>query len=136
MKTRSYSELVNLETFEDRFNYLKLEGGVGYPTFGSDRYINQKFYLSREWDDVRRHVILRDNGCDLGVIGYEIHVSPLVHHMNPINVDDIVHREYSILDPEFLILTTNLTHNNIHFGVEKHVPKVVVERTHRDTSLW
>lgn len=136
MKIRSYSELIKYDSFEDRFKYLKLGGGVGRSTFGSDRYINQKFYSSREWDQVRRHVILRDNGCDLGVIGYEIHVDALIHHMNPMVVDDIVHREPWILDPEFLILTTNVTHNNIHFGIERNIPKVVIERTNRDTSLW
>jgi hypothetical protein len=136
MKIRSYSELITFDSFEERFDYLKIGGGVGRSTFGSDRYINQKFYSSREWDQVRQYVILRDNGCDLGVIGYEIHVGPLIHHMNPIDVDDIVHREPWILDPEFLILTTNVTHNNLHFGVERKIPKVVVERTHRDTSLW
>ncbi len=81
--TRSYSELVYLNTFEERFEYLKLGGGVGQSTFGFDRYINQQFYMSREWQDIRHHVILRDEGCDLGVVGYEIHLGPLIHHMNP-----------------------------------------------------
>jgi hypothetical protein len=132
---RSYSELVQHTTFEDRLEYLKLGGGVGRATFGFDRYINQQFYASREWEDARRHVIIRDEGCDLGVIGYEIHIGSLIHHMNPMNINDILHRESWILDPEFLILTTNTTHNNIHFG-SKIFPKVVTERTPSDTKLW
>ena len=136
MLIRRYSELVTYDTFEDRFNYLKLGGGVGRSTFGFDRYINQQFYKSREWNDVGREVVIRDNGCDLGIDGYEIHVGLLIHHMNPMTVDDIVHRESWILDPEFLILTTTVTHNNIHFGVNNLFPKVVIERSPRDTNLW
>jgi len=133
---KSYSELKTFNTFDERFEYLKLDGGVGRATFGFDRYINQQFYTSREWEDVRQHVILRDEGCDLGVAGYEIHFGPLIHHMNPMGVDDIVHGEAWILDPEFLILTTHNTHNAIHFGAKKLEPKVVMERTPRDTKLW
>ncbi len=136
MKIRSYSELSCLDTFEDRFEYLKLGGGVGRSTFGFDRYINQAFYTSREWRDVRQHVILRDEGCDLGIVGYEIHVEILIHHMNPMNVDDVLNKEDWILDPEFLITTTNTTHNNIHFGSENKGPKVVINRSPRDTKLW
>lgn len=135
-KIRSYSELCYLDTFEDRFEYLKLGGGVGRATFGFDRHINQRFYTSREWQDARRQVTIRDNGCDLGVIGYEIHVGPLIHHMNPMNVDDIIHRESWILDPEFLITTTHDTHNAIHYGTDVVYPKVVLERSPRDTKLW
>lgn len=133
---RSYSELRRLDTFEDRLEYLKLEGGVGRATFGFDRYINQQFYTSREWQDVRQHVIFRDNGCDLGIIGYEIHVGPLIHHMNPMSVDDIIHGEDWILDPEYLITTTHDTHNTIHYGIGNPYPKVVTERTPQDTKLW
>lgn len=136
MKIRSYSELRRLNTFDDRFEYLRLEGGVGRATFGFDRYINQQFYTSREWHDVRQHVIIRDEGCDLGIIGYEIHVNPLIHHMNPLTIGDILHREAWILDPEFLILTTHATHNNIHFGTKSPYPRIVVERSPRDTKLW
>ena len=92
--------------------------------------------MSREWQDVRQYVIVRDEGCDLGVLGYEIHVSPLIHHMNPINVDDILHKEDWIIDPEFLITTTHNTHNAIHYGVSNLYPKVVTERTPQDTKLW
>ena len=136
MRTKRYSELVNLTTFEERFEYLKLGGGVGRATFGFDRYVNQNFYTSREWRDVRNYVIVRDEGCDLGIPGYEIHTGILIHHMNPIVVDDILHKESWILDPEFLILTMHRTHNDIHFGVKNLLPKVVTERTPHDTKLW
>lgn len=136
MKNRCYSELLNFITFDDRFEYLKLEGGVGRATFGFDRYINQQFYRSREWEDIRQYIIVRDEGCDLGIIGYEIHVEPLIHHMNPMTVDDIIQKRDWILDPEYLILTTHNTHNNIHFGSKKLYPKVVTDRSPRDTKLW
>jgi len=136
MMIRRYSEILNYYTFEERFEYLKLGGGVGRSTFGFDRYINQQFYHSREWNDVGREIIIRDNGCDLGIPGYDIHVGLLIHHMNPITVDDILHKESWILDPEFLILTTQTTHNNIHFGVNNLFPEVVIERSPRDTNLW
>lgn len=136
MKNRSYSELIQFQTFGERFNYLKLGGGVGRETFGFDRHINQNFYNSRYWEDVRRHVIIRDNGCDLAVPGYEIAVEALVHHMNPITPDDIYHGEDWIVDPEYLILTTHRTHNDIHFGRESTLPRVVTKRTPMDTKLW
>lgn len=134
--TRSYSELSRFHTFDERFEYLRLGGGVGRPTFGFDRHINQQFYASREWHDVRDYVIVRDHGCDLGIPGYEIHVDILVHHMNPMTVDDIIHGEPWILDPEYLITTTQSTHNDIHFGVRNSFPDVVTERTPGDTRLW
>lgn len=136
MIAKSYSELRRLRTFEERFEYLKLGGGVGQETFGFDRWINQQFYLSREWQDARQYVILRDEGCDLGIPGYEIHVGPLIHHMNPMTADDIKHQADWILDPEFLITTTHPTHNAIHYGTNVLVPKVVLERSPRDTKLW
>lgn len=135
-KLRSYSDLRRYRSFEERFEYLKLEGGVGQATFGFDRYLNQKFYTSREWQDARQYVILRDEGCDLGIPGYEIHIGPIIHHMNPMNIDDIKHQEDWILDPEFLITTTHSTHNAIHYGVSNLVPKVVTNRTPNDTKLW
>jgi hypothetical protein len=135
-KNRCYSELCMLSTFEGRFDYLRLEGGVGRATFGFDRYINQEFYTSREWKDVRNAVIVRDEGCDLGIPGYEIHTELLIHHMNPMSVDDIVNREDWILDPEYLILTMYRTHNDIHFGKRSWLPKVVTERKPHDTKLW
>lgn len=136
MMNKAYSELVRFDTFEDRFEYLKLRGGVGRSTFGFDRHINQRFYTSQEWKDVRRHVLLRDEGCDLGVIGYEIHLEPLIHHMNPMSLDDIYHNEAWILDPEYLITTTHNTHNKIHYGADCSLPKVVRERMPEDTKLW
>jgi hypothetical protein len=136
MKTRSYSELSHYLTFEERFEYLRLYGQVGRSTFGFDRYINQKFYVSHEWKSARQHVILRDNGCDLGISGYEIHGGLYIHHMNPMTVEDIVHGESWIFDPEFLISTSQKTHNAIHFGDESLIPKVVVARSPNDTKLW
>lgn len=135
-KIRTYSELAMLSTFEERFDYLKLGGAVGHATFGFDRYLNQQFYTSNEWKRARREVIARDNGCDLGIDGYEIHVDILVHHINPMNVEDIVHGEEWLIDPEFLITTTQRTHNAIHYGNNLQVPKVVIARSPGDTTLW
>ena len=135
-RIRTYSELCTRSTFEDRFEYLKLEGLVGRSTFGFDRHINQKFYGSKEWKDVRRHVILRDNGCDLGVKGHAINGSPLIHHINPISVDDIVHGLDWVLNPEFLVVTCQDTHNAIHYGDISLLPKKYVPRSPGDTKLW
>lgn len=133
---RRYSELRRLESFEDRYNYLSLKGVVGERTFGHERHINQKFYTSRQWRQVRSHVIARDLGCDLGVEGYEIHDKLLIHHMNPMAVDDIAHGDESILDPEFLITTTHRTHNAIHYGDAGLLARPFVERRPGDTKLW
>lgn len=134
---RTYHDLLGFETFEDRLEYLKLGGGVGRSTFGFDRYLNQQFYHSWDWKRVKNHVILRDAGCDLGIPGYEIHTELLVHHMNPINVGDIVHENLDrLLDPNFLITTCLRTHNAIHYGGGNVYPKVVAERTPNDTILW
>ena len=133
---RTYSELQWLETFEERFKYLKLTGSVGETTFGFDRYLNQRFYGSGEWKHIRHSVIARDNGCDLGISGYEIHYRPVIHHMNPINVADIIGRGDDILSLEFLITTTYTTHNAIHFGDESVLRKPFVERKGGDTKLW
>lgn len=135
-RIRRYSELSQLDTFDDRLEYLKLEGAVGRSTFGFDRWINQRFYTSREWKQVREYVIFRDNGCDLGVLGYEIHDKPMIHHINPMNADDIIHGEDWILDSEFLVLTTHDTHNAIHYGGQSRYPRVVAERSPNDTKLW
>lgn len=128
--------MIREETFEDRFEYLKLGGSVGQSTFGFDRHINQRFYASREWKDLRHYVILRDNGCDLGVDGYEIHSNILIHHVNPISVDNIVHFDEWILDPEFLITTTKDTHNAIHYGDRSLLRIPAVPRGRGDTKLW
>lgn len=133
---RSYLELRRLHTFEDRFEYLKMNGQVGRATFGFDRWINQRFYMSYLWKKARNDVILRDNGCDLGILGYEIGGSVLIHHMNPMTSEDIIHGEEWIFDPNFLITTTPNTHNAIHFGTDTLLPKVVIERSQGDTKLW
>lgn len=134
--TRSYSELSRLDTFEDRYDYLALFGRVGSDTFGYDRHINQKFYTSSQWRHVREFVIYRDEGCDLGIPGYEIHDRIYIHHMNPMKVEDIVHGDPAILDPEFLISVTHRTHNAIHYGDDRQLPRRGAERTSGDTKLW
>lgn len=133
---RSYSELVHLSSFKDRYNYLRLDGSVGDSTFGFDRYINQIFYRSNKWRAIRDHVIIRDNGCDLGVDGYDIHGRILIHHMNPITIEDIRKESEFLLDPEFLICTTHNTHNAIHYGDERLLITAPVERTKNDTCPW
>jgi len=133
---RRYSRLRRLETFEERFNYLRLQGSVGRESFGFDRHVNQAFYRSKEWKDIRHHVIARDLGCDLGVEGYEIHGELFVHHMNPMDLDAIRHGHPSILDPEYLITTTHRTHNAIHYGDENQIPRQLVPRRSGDTTLW
>lgn len=136
MRTRTFTELSRLPTFEERYRYLALRGSVGQSTFGYDRWINQRFYTSREWRRVRSFVITRDYGCDLGVEGYEIHDKIIIHHLNPMGVDEIVHGDDSILDPEFLITTAHNTHNAIHYGDERLLPRPLTPRTPGDTSLW
>lgn len=136
MRIRRYSELIDLDTFEERFDYLRIGGQVGRETFGFDRYINQQFYTSHEWKRVRNTVIIRDNACDLGVFGYEIKIDLLIHHINPMTIDDIHRREEWILDPEYLITTSHRTHNAIHYGQPSPYPKVVLDRTPGDTRLW
>lgn len=136
MITRTYSALSRLTTFDDRFEYLKLQGAVGRTTFGFDRHINQRFYQSREWKQARDFVIVRDDGCDLGIPGYEILSSILIHHVNPLAVEDIVEAEDWIFDPEYLITTTKNTHNAIHYGDASLLPKIVVPRASGDTKLW
>lgn len=133
---RTYEKLRELETFEDRYEYLKLSGAVGRSTFGFDRWINQRFYKSYEWLRARDYVITRDNGCDLGIIGYEIFSGLLVHHMNPVTVDDIKHGEDWLIDPQYLITTSLQTHNAIHYGDESLLPRGPIERQRGDTTLW
>lgn len=136
MSLRTYSELQTLLSFEERYEYLVLGGEVGHSTFGFDRYINQEFYRSREWRTVRDEVILRDNGCDLGVPGFEIQTDLVVHHMNPMTSDHIIQNESWIVDPEFLITTTLRTHNDIHYGNKVTKQIVFAERVPGDTALW
>jgi len=133
---RTYTELRHLKSFEERFKYLALRGEVGRSTFGFDRYMNQRFYTSAEWRRIRNLVIVRDNGCDLGIDGYEIHSGLYVHHINPMTSDSLSHRDPTILDPEFLITTTHQTHNAIHFGDESLLPRPLIERRPGDTKLW
>lgn len=136
MIIRTYSELRRLETFEDRFEYLRLNGSVGYATFGFDRYINQKFYTSTQWRKIRREVIARDSGLDLGVTGHEIFDKVIIHHMNPMTADDIIDDLPDILNPEFLITTSHMTHNAIHYGDKNLLPRPMAERLPGDTRLW
>lgn len=133
---RTYSELVQLSSFEDRYEYLALRGEVGNATFGFDRWLNQQFYTSRQWRQLRHHIIVRDEGCDLAVPGFEIHSRLIIHHMNPLTVDDIAQGTEEALDPEFLITTTHQTHNAIHYGDASLLPKVFSERRPDDTQLW
>lgn len=137
MKFKTYSELSKLVTFEDRYQYLRLSGVVGETTFGYDRYLNQLLYQrSKRWRASRNAVIVRDNGCDLGVEGYEIYGKIIVHHMNPITIEDIERESEFIFDPEFLICTTLNTHNAIHYGDEKLLPRAPIVRTKNDTCPW
>jgi len=133
---RSYNELHRYVTLEERFNYLKLHGQVGEATFGFDRWMNQRFYRSREWRQLRDFVIIRDNGCDLGVPEHEIHERLIIHHMNPMTIEDIVHSNEDNLNPDFLISTTHQTHNAIHYGDERLLPRRQIIRAAGDTKLW
>lgn len=135
-RIRSYSEIITIDNFLDRFNYLKLGGSVGAETFGFDRYINQRFYTSREWMRVRDFVITRDFGCDLGVYGYEIYDKVYVHHMNPINANDIKMNTDILLNPEYLITTSFNTHNAIHYGDINLLDICYNERYPNDTCPW
>ena len=133
---RTYSELVTMHSFEDRFRYLKLSGSVGYDTFGFDRYLNQSFYKSREWRKIKDEVIVRDNGCDLGVEGFDIYGRIYIHHMNPITVDDIIQQTELLLNPEYLICTSFNTHQAIHYGDETNLTMLPKERSKNDTCPW
>lgn len=137
MSIKTYSELITLPTFEERYRYLRLSGSVGKETFGFDRYLNQLFYQrSQLWKRIRDEVIIRDCGCDLGIEGREIYGRVLVHHMNPIGVDDLLHESDFLLNPEFLICTTHNTHNAIHYGDENLLIRDPIERTKNDTCPW
>lgn len=136
MTERTYSELIELETFEERFDYLALNGVVGHETFGFDRWINQQFYVSQQWRNLRRQIIARDEACDLGVPGRDIHERLIVHHMNPLRQNDIVYGTNHALNPEFLICTTHDTHNAIHYGDRSLLKKSYSPRTPGDTKLW
>ena len=133
---RTYSELSNLKTFEERYRYLQLNGIVGKETFGFDRFLNQDFYRSQEWKRIRDMVITRDNGCDLGVEDRIVYGKIFIHHMNPFLPEDIVSGSDFLLNPEYLITTTLNTHNAIHYGDESLLETVPVERSRNDTCPW
>lgn len=136
MRIRKYSELQRLNTFEERFEYLSIRGTVGASTFGFERYLNQQFYRSKEWRDVRQVVIARDLGLDLGVEGHEIYDKVIIHHMNPMSIEDVELGRADILDPRYLITTNHRTHNAIHYGDASLLPQPLVERRPGDTKLW
>lgn len=133
---RYYSELITIPTFKERYDYLKLGGKVGAETFGFDRYLNQTLYRSAEWKRFRNKIILRDNGCDLGCEGYEIFGKVLVHHIDPLTIDDVVNRSFKIFDPENVICVSLDTHNAIHYGDASLLVLGPVERTPYDTCPW
>lgn len=136
MRKRTFTEMARLKTFDERFEYLQLRGEVGRSTFGFDRYLNQGFYTSAQWRQVRDIVIARDLGCDLAVDGHQIHDKVIIHHMNPMTVEEVDSGDPDILNPEYLITVSHRTHNAIHFGDASMLPKPLVERRPGDTTLW
>lgn len=133
---KTYSELIKLPTWDERFKYLKLDGQIGVETFGQNRFLNQDFYHSREWKRLRDYIILRDNGCDLAVDGMQIYGKIYIHHMNPIVDSDIIHQSDFLIDPEYLISVSFNTHNLIHYGPEELTNNDWTPRTDGDTCLW
>ena len=136
MIIKTYSELITITNYKDRYNYLKLDGKVGEKTFGFNRYINQEFYHSDDWLSFRDEIIIRDNGCDLGMEGYDIRGSIFVHHINPVTLDDIINRRHCVFDPENTISTKLSTHNAIHYGDESLLILPPIERSKNDTCPW
>lgn len=136
MTIRTYTELMKLQTFEERFRYLKLVARVGEETFGFDRYLNQQFYHSQEWKSIRNEIIIRDNACDLGITGREINKGIIIHHMNPITKDDLIHQSDFLLNPDYLICVSKKTHSAIHYGDESLLFDGLVERSKDDTCPW
>lgn len=136
MSIKTYSELITLPTFIERFQYLQLDGMVGHETFGYDRYLNQILYRTPEWKRFRRDMIIRDNGCDLACEGYEIVGNILVHHINPLTVEDILRRDPKIFDPENVVCTQLITHNALHYGDESLLMTEPIIRTRYDTCPW
>ena len=133
---KTYSELMTIPTFLERYNYLRIGGRVGADTFGFDRYLNQILYHSDEWKSFRRDIIVRDNACDLACVGYNVYQRILVHHINPITVDDVLKRDPKIFDPENVITTSHNTHQAIHYGDEGLLIRAPTERTKNDTCPW
>lgn len=136
MRIRTYHELVSLHTFEERFEYLKLSAPVGIATFGGNRYLNQAFYKSKEWKEVRDFVIVRDNACDLAHPDRQLFDRILVHHLNPVTVEDVVDSTEFLLNPEYLVSTCVATHNAIHYGDASLLVSAPIERTPWDTAPW
>lgn len=134
--TRTYSEMKRFRTFEERFNYLKLEGRVGEETFGYDRYINQMLYKSSRWLRLKDKIIIRDNGCDLGIEGREIHGPVTIHHINPITVEDILNEDPMVFDPDNLVCVSHMTHNAIHYSDENILIRDPIVRSEHDTCPW
>ena len=133
---RTFRELHRLKTFDERYQYLRLKGTVGESTFGYERYLNQMLYTSQRWSQSRDKVIIRDGGCDLGIRGHEIYDRILIHHMNPITIEDVEMDRDEIYDPEFLICTSLDTHNAIHYGNKSLLPRLPIERRRNDTCPW
>ena len=136
MKIRTYSELIAFSTFEERFRYLKLTACVGDETFGFDRYLNQQFYHSAEWKSLRNEIIIRDNACDLGISDRVLNKRIIIHHMNPITKNDLIHQTDYLLNPEYLICVSHKTHQAIHYGDESILDDGVIERSKNDTCPW
>ena len=133
---KTYSELCQIHSYEGRYNYLRLGGVVAHPTFGADRYLNQIFYTTKEWESLRNYIIVRDNGCDMGMYGYEIKGPITIHHMNPIDEYDILQHTDTLIDPEFLICVSDSTHKAIHYGTKDSLEYLINERKPGDTTLW
>lgn len=136
MKIRTYSELLTYKTFDDRYNYLKLSGKVGIETFGFDRYLNQVLYRSKKWRELRPWIITRDNACDMGIDGYDIFDKIVIHHMNPISIEDLEEDNGDVFNPEFLVCVSLNTHNLIHFGSDRKLPKPIIQRKPNDMCPW
>lgn len=132
----TYSELIKIPTFKERFEYLKLTGEVGNDTFGFDRYLNQTFYKSSIWRKIRNQVIVRDNGCDMAHPDYQIAGKIVIHHLNPVDQDDVIYQRDILLNPEFLVCVSLITHNAIHYGSQKLLPLDLIERKPNDTCPW
>lgn len=136
MNDKSYSELITYSDYRDRFDYLRLDGVLGEETFGSDRHLNQKFYRSKIWRQLRNHIIVRDNGCDLAHEDFEIHDTIVIHHINPVTRTDILYGSDKLTDPENLVVVSHRTHNAIHFGDTNLLAEEYEPRTPGDTNLW
>ena len=136
MSIRTYSELITIPTFEERFEYLQLKGSVGKDTFGYDRYLNQVLYRSPEWKRLRNQIIIRDGGCDLACDGYDIYDKVLIHHLNPITVEDVLARSRKVFDPDNLVCVSHNTHNGIHYGDMDLLVTGPIIRTKNDTCPW